>query len=66
MRNVIRVEIEQARHIDLFMMFDPPSSSGTDRSRQTAEQLAVSGTDPSGYALLDGLRLLFYNRTTQF
>ncbi len=26
MRNVIRVEIEQARHIDLFMMFDPGHS----------------------------------------
>jgi NAD+ kinase len=26
MRNVVRVEIEQARHIDLFMMFDPGHS----------------------------------------
>ncbi len=26
MRNVVRVEIEQARHVDLFMMFDPDHS----------------------------------------
>jgi NAD+ kinase len=26
MRNIVRVEIEQARHVDLFMMFDPDHS----------------------------------------
>ena len=38
-RNVIRVEIEQARHIDLFMMFDPGHSLD---ERILAEQFRYS------------------------